>query len=159
MAGWHLLTPQSLLGVVLAFTIRGDRGDTERPDDQPLPLAGLTAVGGVAGLAGGMLGLGGGLLMVPLMVSGLSVPIRQAIRLSTLAVACSASCIASIPSGRPWAVDAGCAARSCRRRAAQWTASRLDSVRAGTLAWLLRGLAALGCGQWSAGFGAGPQQA
>jgi len=27
--------------------------------------------------------------------------------------------------------------------AAQWTASKLDSVRAGTLAWLLRGLAAL----------------
>ena len=90
-AGWQLLSLQALLYLLLALTIRGDRSDQEPASDQPLPLKGLTAVGGVAGLAGGMLGLGGGLLMVPLMVSGLSVPIRQAIRLSTLAVACSAS--------------------------------------------------------------------
>ena len=144
VAGWHLLTLQSLLYVVLAFTIRGDRSETERPDDQPLPLVGLTAVGGVAGLAGGMLGLGGGLLMVPLMVSGLSVPIRQAIRLSTLAVACSATAasLQFLQEGRgQWML--GVLLGAVAAVAAQWTASRLDSVRTGTLAWLLRGLAAL----------------
>ena len=144
VSGWHLLTLQSLLYVVLTFTIRGDRSDSERPDDQPLPLAGLTAVGGVAGLAGGMLGLGGGLLMVPLMVSGLSVPIRQAIRLSTLAVACSATAasLQFLQEGRgQWML--GVLLGAVAAVAAQWTASRLDSVRAGTLAWLLRGLAAL----------------
>ena len=81
-AGWQLLTLQALLYVLLAVTIRGDRADQEPEPDLPLPQTGLMAVGAVAGLAGGMLGLGGGLLMVPLMVSGLSVPIRQAIRLS-----------------------------------------------------------------------------
>ena len=108
-----------------------------------MPLAGLTAVGGVAGLAGGMLGLGGGLLMVPLMVSGLSVPIRQAIRLSTLAVACSATAASLVlQEGRgQWML--GVLLGAVAAVAAQWTASRLDSVRAGTLAWLLRGLAAL----------------
>ena len=95
-------------------------------------------------LAGGMLGLGGGLLMVPLMVSGLSVPIRQAIRLSTLAVACSASAasLQFLHEGRgQWML--GLLLGAVASFAAQWTASRLDRVNAGTLAWLLRALSLL----------------
>ena len=82
--------------------------------------------------------------MVPLMVSGLSVPIRQAIRLSTLAVACSATAasLQFLQEGRgQWML--GVLLGAVAAVAAQWTASKLDSVRAGTLAWLLRGLAAL----------------
>ena len=143
-AGWQLLSLQALLYLVLALTIRGDRPDQERAADQPLPLKGLTAVGSVAGLAGGMLGLGGGLLMVPLMVSGLSVPIRQAIRLSTLAVACSASAasLQFLHEGRgQWML--GLVLGAVAAFAAQWTAARLDRVNTGILAWLLRSLSLL----------------
>ena len=143
-AGWQLLSLQALLYLFLALTIRGDRSDQEPASDEPLPLKGLTAVGGVAGLAGGMLGLGGGLLMVPLMVSGLSVPIRQAIRLSTLAVACSASAasLQFLHEGRgQWML--GLVLGAVAAFAAQWTAARLDRVNTGTLAWLLRLLSIL----------------
>ncbi len=143
-AGWQLLSLQALLYLLLALTIRGDRSDQEPASDEPLPLKGLTAVGGVAGLAGGMLGLGGGLLMVPLMVSGLSVPIRQAIRLSTLAVACSASAASMqfLHEGRgQWML--GLVLGAVEAFAAQWTAARLDRVNTGTLAWLLRLLSIL----------------
>ena len=143
-AGWQLLSLQALLYLVLALTIRGDRSDQQPAADQPLPLKGLTAVGSVAGLAGGMLGLGGGLLMVPLMVSGLSVPIRQAIRLSTLAVACSASAasLQFLYEGRgQWML--GLVLGAVAAFAAQWTAARLDRVNTGILAWLLRLLSIL----------------
>ena len=143
-AGWQLLSLQALLYLVLALTIRGDRSDQQPAADQPLPLKGLTAVGSVAGLAGGMLGLGGGLLMVPLMVSGLSVPIRQAIRLSTLAVACSASAasLQFLHEGRgQWML--GLVLGAVAAFAAQWTAARLDRVNTGILAWLLRLLSIL----------------
>ena len=143
-AGWQLLTLQALLYLLLALTIRGDRSDQQPESDQPLPLKGLTAVGGVAGLAGGMLGLGGGLLMVPLMVNGLSVPIRQAIRLSTLAVACSASAasLQFLHEGRGQWIQ-GLVLGAVAAFAAQWTAARLDRVNSGTLAWLLRVLSLL----------------
>lgn len=143
-AGWQLLALQALLYLLLAITIRGDRDEQVLEPGAPLPAAGLGAVGGVAGLAGGMLGLGGGLLMVPLMVSGLSVPIRLAIRLSTLAVACSASSasLQFFQEGRgQWML--GVLLGAVAALAAQWTASRLDFVRAGTLAWLLRLLSVL----------------
>ena len=143
-AGWQLLSLQALLYLLLALTIRGDRSDQQPAADQPLPLKGLTAVGSVAGLAGGMLGLGGGLLMVPLMVSGLSVPIRQAIRLSTLAVACSASAasLQFLYEGRgQWML--GLVLGGVAAFAAQWTAARLDRVNTGILAWLLRLLSIL----------------
>ena len=143
-AGWQLLSLQALLYLLLALTIRGDRSDQQPAVDQPLPLKGLTAVGSVAGLAGGMLGLGGGLLMVPLMVSGLSVPIRQAIRLSTLAVACSASAasLQFLYEGRgQWML--GLVLGGVAAFAAQWTAARLDRVNTGILAWLLRLLSIL----------------
>ena len=143
-AGWQLLTLQALLYLLLALTIRGDRSDQQPESDQPLPLKGLTAVGGVAGLAGGMLGLGGGLLMVPLMVNGLSVPIRQAIRLSTLAVACSASAasLQFLHEGRGQWIQ-GLLLGAVAAFAAQWTAARLDRVNSRTLAWLLRVLSLL----------------
>ena len=142
--GWQLLSLQALLYLLLAVTIRGDRSDQGPESDQPLPLKGLTAIGSVAGLAGGMLGLGGGLLMVPLMVSGLSVPIRQAIRLSTLAVACSASAasLQFLYEGRgQWML--GLVLGAVAAFAAQWTAARLDRVNTGILAWLLRLLSIL----------------
>ena len=143
-AGWQLLTLQALLYLLLALTIRGDRSDQQTESDQSLPFKGLTAVGGVAGLAGGMLGLGGGLLMVPLMVNGLSVPIRQAIRLSTLAVACSASAasLQFLHEGRgQWML--GLVLGAVAAFAAQWTAARLDRVNTGILSWLLRLLSLL----------------
>ena len=143
-AGWQLLSLQALLYLLLALTIRGDRSDQGPAADEPPLLKGLTAVGSVAGLAGGMLGLGGGLLMVPLMVRGLSVPIRQAIRLSTLAVACSASAasLQFLHEGRgQWML--GLVLGAVAAFAAQWTAARLDRVNTGTLAWLLRLLSIL----------------
>ncbi len=143
-AGWQLLTLQALLYLLLALTIRGDRDDRGPESDGPPPLKGLAAVGGVAGLAGGMLGLGGGLLMVPLMVNGLSLPIRQAIRLSTLAVACSASAasLQFLHEGRgQWML--GFVLGAVAALSARWTAARLDRVNTGTLAWLLRLLSLL----------------
>ena len=143
-AGWQLLTLQALLYLLLALTIRGDRDDHGPESEGSPPLKGLAAVGGVAGLAGGMLGLGGGLLMVPLMVNGLSLPIRQAIRLSTLAVACSASAasLQFLHEGRgQWTL--GFVLGAVAALSARWTAARLDRVNTGTLAWLLRLLSLL----------------
>lgn len=90
-AGWQLLLMQSLMYWVLTVSIRAEQGDGRVDDSLHVPLTGLGAVGAVAGLAGGLLGLGGGLVMVPLMVRWLDVPIRLAIRFSTLAVTSSAS--------------------------------------------------------------------
>ena len=142
VAGWHLLAMQALLYLVLAGSIRADREAALQSDGHRPSPWGLSAVGAVAGLAGGLLGLGGGLLMVPLMVSGLSMPIRQAIRLSTLAVACSASAasLQFLQEGRGLA-SMGLLLGGVAAVSAQWTASRLDRVRPGTLAWLLRLLA------------------
>ena len=140
--GWHLLLLQSLMYLVLAFTIRAEDEDQPPGESLPLPLMGLSAVGGVAGLAGGLLGLGGGLVMVPLMVRALVVPIRLAIRFSSLAVVCSASAasLQFLADGRgngSMGLLLGCTAAI----AAQWSAARLDQVQPGTLANLLRGLA------------------
>ena len=82
--------------------------------------------------------------MVPLMVRTLSVPIRFAIRFSSLAVACSASA-ASLQflvegRGQP---SMGLLLGGTAAVAAQWSASRLDQVRPGLLATLLRALALL----------------
>ena len=142
VAGWHLLALQALLYLVLAGSIRADREASQPSDGQGPSPWGVSAVGAVAGLSGGLLGLGGGLLMVPLMVSGLSMPIRQAIRLSTLAVACSASAasLQFLQEGRGLA-SMGLLLGGVAAVSAQWTASRLDRVRPGMLAWLLRLLA------------------
>ncbi|EAU73296.1 hypothetical protein RS9916_27334 [Synechococcus sp. RS9916] len=140
--GWHLLLLQCLMYLVLTVTIRAETDDAELQASQSLPWAGLMLIGGVAGLAGGMLGLGGGLVMVPLMVRTLAVPIRLAIRFSTLAVACSASA-ASLQflveqRGDP---SMGLLLGFTAALAAQWSASRLDRAKPGTLAALLRALA------------------
>ena len=137
--GWQLLALQTLLYVLLVFTVSAEPpasavGLIRRP-----PLKGLALVGGVAGLAGALLGLGGGLLMVPLIVRGLGLPIHLAIRFSTLAVACSASAasLQFVSEGRGlWSVGlllGGLAAMS-----AQWTAARIDRVGGQRLAWMLR---------------------
>ena len=143
-AGWQLLLMQSLMYWVLTVSIRAEQGDGRVDDSLRVPLTGLGAVGAVAGLAGGLLGLGGGLVMVPLMVRWLDVPIRLAIRFSTLAVACSASA-ASLQfffEGRGQ-LSIGLLLGLTAALAAQWSASRLDSIKPQTLAWLLRGLALL----------------
>ncbi len=142
--GWHLLFLQSVMYLVLTVTIRSEEVEAASDAVDPLPLLGLGGVGVVAGLAGGLLGLGGGLVMVPLMVRTLSVPIRLAIRFSSLAVACSASA-ASLQflvegRGQP---SMGLLLGGTAAVAAQWSASRLDHVRPGLLATLLRALALL----------------
>ena len=105
------------------------------------PVAPLLGIGLVAGLCTGLLGLGGGLVMVPIMVSGLRLPVRLAIRLSTLAVLVSASVAAAgfIADQRAlWPVAlllGGSAALAARAAAA-----RLNKVPEDTLVWLLRAL-------------------
>ena len=110
----------------------------EIPD---LNLAGLAAVGLVAGKATGLLGLGGGLVMVPLMVQLMQVPIHLAIRFSTLAVLTSASVASTtflldgcgiLPIGLALGATAAITAR--------WSADRLDRVSDAKLALLLRAL-------------------
>ncbi|WP_225323047.1 sulfite exporter TauE/SafE family protein [Synechococcus sp. RSCCF101] len=146
MEGWHLLSLQALMYVLLALSIRsadGERGEIPGPG-MAQPILGLAGVGAVAGFAGGLLGLGGGLVMVPLMVRGLTLPIHLAIRFSTLAVACSASgaSLQFLSQGRGLPATAlilgGTAAL-----AAQWSASRMDRVSGPRLAGILRGLAVL----------------
>ena len=82
--------------------------------------------------------------MVPLMVRGMAVPIRLAIRLSTLAVACSAvaASVQFLHEGRGEA-PIGLVLGLTAAVASQWTASRLDQVPAAALAWSLRALALL----------------
>ena len=144
VAGWHLLALQSLLYLFLACTIQSRSNDSGSDTDQTFSLPGLTAVGGLAGFAGGMLGLGGGLVMVPVMVRGLAVPIRLAIRFSTVAVACStaAASLQFLSEGRGQPT-LGLILGGVAAVGAQWSASRLDDVRADRLAWMLRGLAIL----------------
>ncbi len=141
-AGWHLLALQSLLYLVLVGTIRSHPQDSGSARQRRYSIPGLTAVGALAGFAGGMLGLGGGLVMVPVMVRGLAVPIRLAIRFSTVAVACSTSAASlqflSEGRGEPFM---GVMLGGVAAVAAQWSASRLDMVKADWLAWMLRGLA------------------
>ena len=82
--------------------------------------------------------------MVPLMVRGLSVPIRLAIRFSTVAVACSTSAasLQFLHEGRGLPT-LGLILGGVAAVGAQWSASRLDDVKADRLAWMLRGLAIL----------------
>lgn len=139
LRGWHLLALQALMYGLLAVTIDPTEKTLPHGDEGPPAAAGLIGIGGVGGFAGGLLGLGGGLLMVPLMVRGLQVPLRQAIRLSTLAVLCSSSA-ASLQFLAGERVNAamalllgGTAALSAR-----WSAARLDRISERKLAWLLR---------------------
>ena len=102
----------------------------------------LAGVGCIAGWTAGMLGLGGGLVLVPLMSGPFAVPIHQAIRLSTVAVLCSASAasLQFLHEGRgiPWM---GLTLGSVAALAAQWSARRLDLFDSSVLVRCLRGLA------------------
>ena len=139
---WTLLAMQTLMYVVLAIAVRArDEETTEAPDPSVSPFL-LAGVGCLAGWSAGMLGLGGGLVMVPLMAGPLKMPIHLAVRLSTLAVLCSASAasLQFVHEGRglPWV---GLMLGAVAAVAAWWTSSRLDQFDAGLLVKLLRGLA------------------
>ncbi len=141
LQGWLLLALQAGMYGLLSLVIRSraalPTGSELRQG--PRDLAGLAAVGAVAGLASGMLGVGGGLVMVPLMVRLLAVPVHLAIRFSTLAVllASATASVAFLQDGRamlPVGLLLGCTAAF----GAQWSAKRLNRVPEARLVWLLR---------------------
>ena len=165
-AGWMLLAMQTAVYVLLAFSIKEPpQAETEpEPEPEPKTESGhqtekereeplssdteetsaplLAGVGCIAGWTAGMLGLGGGLVLVPLMSGPFAVPIHQAIRLSTVAVLCSASAasLQFLHEGRgiPWM---GLTLGSVAAVAAQWSARRLDLFDSSVLVRCLRGLA------------------
>jgi uncharacterized membrane protein YfcA len=139
LPGWQLLALQALMYLLLTLTITPRSRLATGEDSRALPLAALALVGSLAGVASGLLGVGGGLVMVPLMVRALQVPIRLAIRFSTLAVLASASTasVGFLGDGRADPAIAlvlgGTAAV-----AAQWSGARLNRISEDRLAWLLR---------------------
>ena len=139
LQGWQLLALQAVMYTALAFTIEPRREAAACADAPPVPLTGLVAVGGVSGFAGGLLGVGGGLMMVPLMVKGLMMPLHAAIRLSTLAVLCSASAasVEFLSGGRADPVMALWLGGSAAV-AARWSAARLEKVSERLLVRMLR---------------------
>ena len=143
VSGWILLAMQTLIYVVLAFAVRVREEETPEEVEETNGQVGLLAgVGCIAGWTAGMLGLGGGLVMVPLMNGPLGVPIHRAVRLSTVAVFCSATAasLQFLHEGRgvPWM---GLVLGGVAALAAQRSASRLDRFDAVVLVRLLRGLA------------------
>jgi uncharacterized membrane protein YfcA len=150
--GWMLLAMQTSVYVLLAFSIKEPpQAETNEAEEEETvkdaeieetsaPL--LAGVGCIAGWTAGMLGLGGGLVLVPLMSGPFAVPIHQAIRLSTVAVLCSASAasLQFLHEGRgiPWM---GLTLGSVAALAAQWSARRLDLFDSSVLVRCLRGLA------------------
>ena len=148
LAGWQLLTLQSLMYAVLAVVV-GPRQESTgpalgAPGSERVPLAGIAAVGMVAGLAGGMLGVGGGLVMVPLMVRVIGLRVYLAIRLSTLAVCASAASasVGLLSDGRAQPA-VGLLLGGVAALAAQWSAARLQRVSEHQLVQLLRLLCVL----------------
>jgi uncharacterized membrane protein YfcA len=141
-AGWMLLAMQTLLYIVLAFCVRERPATDESIEALSTPVPWLAGVGCIAGWTAGMLGLGGGLVMVPLMSGPLSVPIHQAVRLSTVAVLCSASAasLQFVHEGRGIPLM-GLLLGGVAALAAQWTASRLDRFDPVVLVRCLRVLA------------------
>jgi len=142
LLGWHLLALQGVRSAVLALVIQPPQDQHQQA--QTLPLAGLAAVGLVAGWSSGLLGVGGGLVMVPLMVQGLRIRVYQAIRLSTLAV-CASAAAASFTfwsDGRGH-LGMGLLLGGTAALASQWAAARLQKVSEGRLVWLLRSLCAV----------------
>ena len=143
LAGWQLLSLQSLMYGALALTIRPKQEGAFDPD-QPVPLVGLVGIGSAAGMLGGLLGVGGGLVMVPLMVRALGLPVRLAIRLSMLGVltAASVASITFLQDGRallPMGLTLGGSAAV----AAHWSAARLNRVPEHWLVWMLRSITLL----------------
>ena len=167
-AGWVLLAMQTAVYLLLAFTIKEPPKAEAEPDPNRETVTGieiekekkeeitkpvcseteetsaplLAGVGCIAGWTAGMLGLGGGLVLVPLMSGPFAVPIHRAIRLSTVAVLCSASAasLQFLHEGRgiPWM---GLTLGSVAALAAQWSAKRLDLFDSSVLIRCLRGLA------------------
>ena len=144
VSGWLLVALQTVIYVVLAFAVRvreeASSDDENEELDNKAPF--MAGAGCIAGWTAGMLGLGGGLVMVPLMNGPMGVPIHAAVRLSTLAVFCSATA-ASLQflhegHGEPLT---GLLLGGVAALAARWTASRLDQFDPVFLVRLLRGLA------------------
>jgi len=148
LAGWHLLALQSLMYGILAVVVgprqEGAGALESAAVAQRLPLAGIAAVGLVAGLASGMLGVGGGLVMVPLLVRLAGLRLYLAIRLSTLAVCASAASasIGLLSDGRAQPAM-GLLLGGLAALAAQWSAARLQRVSEQRLVHLLRLLCVL----------------
>ena len=143
LKGWHLLGLQALMYGVLALVI-APRHSNQAEGQEPLPLLGLSGVGLVAGWSSGLLGVGGGLVMVPLMVQGLGIRVYQAIRLSTIAVCASAATAAvTFTSDGRGNLGMGLLLGGAAAVAAQWSASRLQTVSEAKLVWLLRVLCVL----------------
>lgn len=142
LQGWHMLSLQAVMYALLALSIEPRREAAAGSQEPSVLLPGLAAVGGLAGFAGGLLGVGGGLMMVPLMVKGLKTPLHAAIRLSTLAVLCSASAasVEFLSGGRADAVMAMFLGGSAAM-AARWSAARLETVGEGRLVLMLRTIA------------------
>lgn len=144
LSGVWLLALQAAMYGLLSVLIRLRHEEAGILDPPPQALLPLAAVGLVAGLASGLLGVGGGLVMVPLMVCGLGLSVRLAIRLSTLAVLVSSSVAAPlfVADGRgllPVALLLGGAAALAARLAA----ARLNRVSEASLVWMLRALTIL----------------
>lgn len=142
LEGWQLLALQSLMYGLLTIVISPKQVGQNEPD-QPLPLAGLSGVGLVAGWSSGLLGVGGGLVMTPLMVRGLHIGVYQAIRLSTMAV-CASATVASftfLADGRA-NTSMGLVLGLVAAAAAQWSASHLQRFREEQLVWMIRLLCA-----------------
>ena len=143
LQGWHLLSLQALMYGVLTLVISPRRSDSADAQAQ-LPIVGLTGVGLVGGWSRGLLGLGGGLVMVPLMVQVLGIRVYQAIRLSTIAVCASAATAAITFTGDGRGnLGMGLMLGGAAALAAQWSASRLQSVSETKLVWVLRALCAV----------------
>ena len=142
VSGWVLLAMQTAMYVVLACSVRvkpdDENAETDVDDKAPL----LVGVGCIAGWSAGMLGLGGGLVMVPLMNGPMAISIHPAVRLSTVAVFCSATAasLQFVHEGRGEPLM-GLLLGGVAALAARWTASRLDDFDAVVLVRLLRGLA------------------
>lgn len=140
LRGWQLLALQALMYAVLTAAIQPHQASSDGVPPAP-NLPGLSAVGGMAGLATGMLGIGGGLVMVPLMVRFLQVPIHLAVRFSGLAVLVSATVASTtfLTDGRAL-LPIGLALGATAALAARWAAARLDRVSEVYLVWMLRAL-------------------
>ena len=144
VSGWLLVGLQTVIYVVLACAVRvrPEQEETQTVDDVDDKAPLLAGAGCIAGWTAGMLGLGGGLVMVPLMNGPMGVPIHAAVRLSTLAVFCSATAasVQFLHEGRGEPLT-GLLLGGVAALAARWTASRLDQFDAVLLVRLLRGLA------------------
>jgi uncharacterized protein len=139
LEGWLLMAFQATMYLLLTLTITPRSRLPAAQDQSHPPLAGLTAIGCVAGAASGLVGVGGGLIMVPLMVRALRLRIHEAIRYSTLAVLASAltASAAFVSDGRANLL-AGLLLGATAGITARWAAARMYRVSEDRLAWLIR---------------------